>query len=54
MPRDLIEELTNISLSRMQRETLERWICICMTAGEPATADACRKALSEQQEREAA
>lgn len=54
MPRDLIDELTNISLSRLQRETLERWIGICMTAGEADVAEACRKALSEQQERKAA
>lgn len=54
MPRDLIEELTNISLSRMQRETLERWIGVCMTAGETKAAEECRFALTKQQEREAA
>lgn len=39
MWRDLIEEQTLIDLSRMQRETLERWATVCAGANEFKHAD---------------
>lgn len=46
MPRDLIAEMALIDLSRQQRETLERWMRVCIDAGEPDTAEEVRRALS--------
>lgn len=48
MPRDLIAEMALIDLSRQQREVLERWMRICVDAGEPGTAEEVRRAISVQ------
>lgn len=40
---DHIEELTLIAMSRLQRETLDRWMVICADAGEFEHAEAIRQ-----------
>lgn len=40
---DHIEELALIAMSRLQRETLERWMVICADAGEADHAEAIRQ-----------
>lgn len=54
MPRDLAEEKTLLDLSRCQREALERWMRICVDAGEAVAAEECRQAIAAQDMREAA
>ncbi len=40
---DHIEELALIAMSRLQRETLERWMVVCADAGEVEHAEAIRQ-----------
>lgn len=46
MPLDLIAEQTLIDLSRVQREALERWMVICIDAGEVNVAEEIRQELT--------
>jgi hypothetical protein len=48
MPRDQIEERTNIDLSRLQRQTLERYLRHCIGLGEESVAEEVRAAMSAQ------
>lgn len=48
MPRDQIEEQMNIDLSRLQRQTLERYFHACIDAGEVDVAEELRAAMSRQ------
>lgn len=45
-PRDYAEEMALIEMSRMQRQTLERWFWECIDAGEAAVAEEVRQAIT--------
>ena len=45
---DHFEELALIAMSRLQRETLERWMVICADAGELDHAEAIRQIAQAQ------
>lgn len=48
MAIDQIDEETNIDLSRLQRQTLERYLCHCIDFGEEAVAEEVRAAIRAQ------
>lgn len=54
MGRDLMEEQTLLDLSRMQRETLARWVPILCLAGETELAEEIRATLAATDELEEA
>jgi hypothetical protein len=49
---DQIEEQMNIDLSRLQRQTLERYLRHCIHFGEEGVAEEVRAAMSAQDEAE--
>lgn len=52
MGRDLVEELTLLDVSRVQRAAWERWIPILLTAGETDLAEEMRQELKADDELE--
>jgi hypothetical protein len=48
MAIDQIDEETNIDLSRLQRQTLERYLGHCIDIGEDAVAEEVRAAMALQ------
>lgn len=48
MNADHIEELALIAMSRLQRETLFRWMLVCADAGEAEIAEEIRQITADE------
>jgi hypothetical protein len=48
---DHVEELALIAMSRLQRETLDRWLGLVAVEGETKIADDIRQAIAKQDAR---
>lgn len=46
LPPDHANEIALIEMSRIQRETLERWMVVCVDAGETDLAEEVRREIS--------
>lgn len=54
MTADHLEETVNIDLNRIQRDRLERWVRVCLDAGQIEEAERIRNKITKHDLREVA